>query len=74
MDRRRAYVLLMGTCVTLIVLAWFVVRHWSVPVAVGMSMVAAVIPPIAVVVANWGVLRGTDPLDFEERPDPPSAG
>ena len=30
------------------------VRLWSVPVAVGMSAVAAVIPPVAVVIANWG--------------------
>ena len=54
MDRRRAYFLLMGTCLALIVLAWNVVRFWSVPVAVGMSVVAAVIPPVAVIVGNWG--------------------
>ncbi len=54
MDRKRAYFLLMGTCLVLIVLAWNVVRFWSVPVAVGMSVVAAVIPPIAVIVGNWG--------------------
>ena len=54
MDRKLAYGLLMGTCLTLIVLAWFVVRLWSVPLAVGMSVVAAVLPPVAVVVANWG--------------------
>jgi hypothetical protein len=29
-----------------------VVRLFSIPVAIGMSAVAAVIPPIAVVVAN----------------------
>jgi hypothetical protein len=52
--RKRAYFWLMGTCVVLIVLAWNVVRLWSVPVAVAMSIVAAVIPPVAVVVANWG--------------------
>jgi hypothetical protein len=54
MDRKRAYFLLMGTCLVLIVLAWNVVRFWSVPVAVGMSVVAAVIPPVAVIVGNWG--------------------
>jgi hypothetical protein len=52
--RKRAYFLLMGCCVLLIVLAWNVVRFWSVPAAVAMSVVAAVIPPAAAVVANWG--------------------
>ena len=42
----------------------------SVPLAVAMSMVAAVIPPAAVIVGNSGVLRGTEPLDFE-RPEEP---
>ena len=51
-DRRKAYFWLMGTCLTLIGLAWFVVRLFSSPVAIGMSVVAAVIPPIAVIVAN----------------------
>jgi hypothetical protein len=54
MDRKRAYFLLMGTCLVLIVLAWNVVRFWSVPVAVGMSVVAAVLPPVAVIIGNWG--------------------
>ncbi|TWD79967.1 DUF3099 family protein [Kribbella amoyensis] len=48
----KAYLWLMGTCLTLIGLAWFVVRLFSVPLAIGMSAVAAVIPPIAVIVAN----------------------
>ena len=52
--RKRAYFWLMGTCVVLIVLAWNVVRFWSVPVAAGMSAVAALIPPVAAIVANWG--------------------
>ena len=52
--RKRSYFVLMGTCVVLILLAWNVVRLWSVPVAVAMSVVAAVIPPVAAVVANWG--------------------
>ncbi|QNE19388.1 DUF3099 domain-containing protein [Kribbella qitaiheensis] len=50
--RVKAYVWLMGTCLTLIGLAWFVVRLFSIPVAIGMSCVAAVLPPIAVIVAN----------------------
>jgi hypothetical protein len=51
-DNRRAYFWLMGTCLGLIALAWFVVRFFSIPAAIGMSAVAAVIPPIAVIVAN----------------------
>jgi len=52
--RRRWYFALMGLCLVLIVLAWNVVRLWSTTAAVVMSVVAAVLPPIAVVVANWG--------------------
>jgi hypothetical protein len=48
------YFVLMGVCILLIVLAWFVVRLWSVPLAVGMSVVAAVIPPVAAIVAGGG--------------------
>lgn len=51
--RRRWYVALMGTCVVLIVLAWNLVRLWSVTAAVVMSVVAAVLPPVAAIVANW---------------------
>lgn len=52
--RKRWYFSLMGICLTLIVLAWNVVRFWSTDAAVVMSFVAAVIPPVAVVIANWG--------------------
>jgi hypothetical protein len=51
---RKLYFWLMGSCLVLIGLAWFVVRLFSVPVAIGMSAVAAILPPIAVIVANWG--------------------
>jgi hypothetical protein len=54
MSRKTQYLLLMGLCILLIVLAWNVVRFWSVPAAVAMSAVAAVIPPIAVIVGNRG--------------------
>jgi hypothetical protein len=53
-DRKKAYFLLMGTCIVLIALAWFVVRFWSTTAAVVMSAIAAVIPPIAVIVGNRG--------------------
>lgn len=52
--RQRWYFALMGTCLVLILLAWNLVRLWSTTAAVVMSVVAAVLPPIAVIVANWG--------------------
>ncbi len=54
--RRRAYFALMGGCVLLIVLAWNVVRFWSTTAAVVMSVVAAVLPPVAAIVGNLGGL------------------
>lgn len=54
MSRKKAYFWMMGVCVALILLAWNVVRFFSVPLAVGMSVVAALIPPAAAIVANWG--------------------
>ncbi|GAA4693848.1 DUF3099 domain-containing protein [Nocardioides conyzicola] len=59
--RRRTYFWLMGTCVVLIVLAWNVVRFWSTTAAVVMSVVAAVIPPVAAFVGNQGALDGSAP-------------
>ena len=58
MDRKKAYFWLMGTCIVLIVLAWNVVRLWSTTAAVVMSVVAAVIPPVAVIVGNRGQSGG----------------
>ena len=52
--RQRWYFAIMGFCLLLIVLAWNLVRLWSTTVAVAMSVVAAVLPPIAVIIANWG--------------------
>ena len=52
--RQRWYFALMGVCLVLILLAWNLVRLWSTTAAVVMSAVAAVLPPIAVVIANWG--------------------
>jgi len=53
-SRKQLYLAMMGTCLGLIVLAWFVVRFYSVPAAVGMSVVAMLIPPVAAMVANRG--------------------
>jgi hypothetical protein len=57
-NRRRTYLALMGVCLLLFVLAWSVVRLWSTPAAVAMSAVAALIPPIAVIVGNMGSSGG----------------
>lgn len=65
--RHRAYFWLMGTCIVLILLAWNVVRFWSVTAAVVMSIVAAVIPPAAAIVGNFGSLRDPDaPYDDQD--------
>ncbi len=58
----RRYFWLMGTCLALVVLGWFVVRIWSVTAAIVMSAVAAVLPPAAVIVANrpWVSRRDED--------------
>ena len=53
-SRKRVYFWLMGLCVVLILLAWNVVRFWSVPAAVVMSAVAALIPPTAAILGNRG--------------------
>ena len=60
----------MGTCVLLIALAWNVVRLWSTTAAVVMSVVAALLPPVAAMVANLGALddsqlpRDTPPREW----------
>ena len=65
-SRRRAYFALTGTCVVLIVLAWNVVRLWSTTAAVVMSVVAALLPPVAVFVGNLGALDSSDPERSDE--------
>jgi hypothetical protein len=58
--RRRAYFWLMGSCIVLILLAWNFVRLWSVTAAVVMSVVAAMIPPAAVIVGNLGSMAESE--------------
>jgi ABC-type transport system involved in cytochrome bd biosynthesis fused ATPase/permease subunit len=62
--RKRIYLIMMGTCLTLFVLSWTVVRFFSTPLAVVMSIVALVIPPFAAIVANRGG------ADADHRPPP----
>jgi Protein of unknown function (DUF3099) len=52
--RNRWYLVLMGSCLTLVILAWTVVRLFSVTAAVVMSAVALFIPPIAAIFVNAG--------------------
>jgi hypothetical protein len=54
MRRNIAYAVIMGTCLVLVILAWTVVRLYSVTAAIVMSVVAALMPPIAAMVANAG--------------------
>ncbi|MFC4787297.1 DUF3099 domain-containing protein [Nocardioides sp. MAHUQ-72] len=68
-SRRRAYFALMGTCLVLILLAWNIVRLWSTTAAVVMSVVAAVLPPIAVFVGNLGALDDQSPPGPDDRRD-----
>ena len=52
--RGRAYGVMMGVCLLLIVLAWTLIWRYSTIAAVVMSAVALVIPPFAAIVANAG--------------------
>jgi hypothetical protein len=52
--RDRAYFALMGTCIAAVILAWTVVRLYSVTAAVVISVCAGLIPPVAAIVANAG--------------------
>jgi Protein of unknown function (DUF3099) len=54
MTRNRAYFVMMGLCLTMVILAWTVVRLFSVTAAIVMSVAAMVIPPLAAIVANAG--------------------
>jgi len=50
--RRRRYLVMMGICMLLLILAWSWIRLYSVTAAVAMSAVAALIPPFAAMIAN----------------------
>jgi hypothetical protein len=69
--RLRRYLTIMISCLVLIVVAWFWVRLYSTTAAVVLSVVAAVLPPIAVIVANFGVQLPQSP-PAPDRPDPPA--
>jgi drug/metabolite transporter (DMT)-like permease len=50
--RMREYLLLMGTCLGLLLVAWVGLRPVSTAAAVAVTLVAMVIPPAAAIVAN----------------------
>ena len=52
--RKRAYLVMMGVCLVLIVLAWTLIWRYSILASVVMSAVALCIPPLAAIVANAG--------------------
>ena len=52
--RDRLYFILMAVCLVMFVLAWALVRLYSVIAAVVMTVVAMAIPPVAVIIANAG--------------------
>ncbi|MGH3208661.1 MAG: DUF3099 domain-containing protein [Trebonia sp.] len=52
--RKRVYLIMMGVCLLLIVLAWTLIWRYSVTAAIVMSAVALVVPPVAAIVANAG--------------------
>jgi hypothetical protein len=68
------YLVIMGTCVLLIVLAWVWVRHYSVLAAGVMSVIAGLLPPLAVIVTNADspILRDED--EGEEHRDGTDGG
>ncbi|MBP0459342.1 DUF3099 domain-containing protein [Streptomyces montanisoli] len=61
--RRRRYFMLMGGCLVLFISAWAFVRLWSIPAAVGLCVVAMIIPPVAAMIGNS---RGRDDRWWDE--------
>jgi len=49
---KRLYLMLMAVCIGLFVLSWAVLDRYSMTAAVIVSVVALVIPPFAVIIAN----------------------
>lgn len=52
--RKRIYLTMMGACALLYMLSWTVVVWFSTTWAIVVSLVASVLPPVAVIVANSG--------------------
>jgi hypothetical protein len=54
MTRNRVYFILMGGCIAAVILAWTVVRIFSVTAAVVISVAVGIVPPVAAIIANAG--------------------
>jgi Protein of unknown function (DUF3099) len=68
MRRKLPYLILMGTCLLLFVLSWVVVRRYSAPAAIAMTILALAIPPFAAIVANAGREGGGPGQSSDEPP------
>ena len=67
--RMQRYLWIMGSCLFLIVNAWSWVRLLSTTAAVVMSAIASVLPPTAVIIANFGVDLPVEPGPAAPPPD-----
>jgi hypothetical protein len=72
--RMRRYFAIMVVCLTLFVLAGAWVRLFSTTAAVAMCVVAAVLPPVAVIVANFGIQPPDEQPRDVEPDDSPGQG
>lgn len=68
MRRKLPYLILMGICLLLFVLSWAVVRRYSAPAAIAMTILALAIPPFAAIVANAGREGGGPDQSSDEPP------
>jgi hypothetical protein len=53
-SRKRIYLTMMGICGLLYLASWTIIASFSTTWAVIVSLVASVIPPVAVIIANRG--------------------
>jgi Protein of unknown function (DUF3099) len=54
MNRNRLYFVMMGGCIGAVILAWTVVRIFSVTAAIVISVTVGLVPPVAAIIANAG--------------------
>ncbi|MBS2966675.1 DUF3099 domain-containing protein [Actinocrinis puniceicyclus] len=68
--RHRRYLVMMGACVLLLILAWGWIRLVSVAAAVAMSAAAALLPPLAAILSNVDspILRDDEPPEDQQPP------
>lgn len=69
MSRNRVYFALMGGCIGAVIIAWTVVRLFSVTAAIVISVAVGLVPPIAAIVANAGDESSRSQPGDDNRPD-----